>query len=159
MSPRETVRHRESQVICREYREMLMVRSRTMLDNTPGTTMMKWKWFAAAIAAAAASGSGKYAGQSPSYLVSLPLLQSNHCVLLFIKFPISNPSYKTPILYSVQNKNSVAFCKSSLKLSPKRPLKPIAFPSTFQGIIFAIWWTISVNHIILYVRGFTEAAS
>ena len=100
LSPWETVRHCESQVICSESYEMQMVR--TMLDNTLGTTMMKWKWAAAAAVAAAASGSGKYAGQSPSYLVSLPLLQSNHCILLFIKFSISNPSYKKPILYRIR---------------------------------------------------------
>ena len=41
-------------------------------------------------------------GQSPSYLVSLPLLQSDRCILLFINFSISNPSYKKPILYRIR---------------------------------------------------------
>ena len=153
LSPWETVRHCESQVICSESYEMQMVR--TMLDNTLGTTMMKWKWVAAAVAAAAASGSGKYAGQSPSYLVSLPLLQSNHCILLFIKFSISNPSYKKPILCRIRT--ALLFVNHPC-LVTKMSIETYHIFPPFQGICCILVNHFNGSHNSVCWR-FTEAVS
>ena len=108
MSPRETVRHCESQVICREYREMLMVRSRTIC------WVQRW-WSESGLPLLLLLlrqevESTRGAEPFISCFTSTAAVRPLH----FTLYQLFNLKSKLQETYTVQNKNSLAFCKSSM---------------------------------------------